>query len=297
MYPAPDSQPDEERIGPIAGIEIIHELSPGIRLSAPESVWPDEAPFDDPIAISHAVGDVAVGGMRHVMDIGMRVSYYTPPGGGTAIRIKNLDPAGPVHVIRVVEPGRRYAVDYEFVPEGPAYRRDVEIATFAHAVTIRGTRLMAHGCGIVLANGAGAICLGTSGVGKSTLARMLDKRGDVRLLNDDRLVIEHGSGAFRLWATPWPGNGGVAREGGAELGVIALIARDRVRSARLLTVRESLPRLLPTLALPIWDRELMAPSIDLVDALLARVPVVELRYPLETATPDWIVETLQNIGR
>jgi hypothetical protein len=286
----------EERTGAIAGIDLVHELSPGIRLSALECAWRHDPPSEEPIVLSHSVGDVSVAGMHHVMDIGMRVSYFTPNGGGSAIRIKNLEPRGPVHLVRVLNPGRKYAVNYEFVPPMPAYRRDVEIISFAHALTVRGTRVMAHGCGLAFDRGVGAICLGTSGVGKSTAARMLSARADVTVLNDDRLVIEQNGERFRLWATPWPGTEGVARNGDSELRVIALIGRDSVRSARMLTGREALTRLLPTLALPIWDHELMERALSLVDSLLERVPVIEMRYPLGAGTSDWIAQTLQATG-
>ena len=264
-------------------------------MRAPECPWRHDRSREDPVVITHKVGDVSTTGMRHVMDIGMRVSYYAPNGGGSAIRIRSLEPAGPAQLVRVVEPGRRYSVDYEFTPPNPAYRRDVEITTFAHALTVRGTRVMAHGCGVMFERGGGAICLGTSGVGKSTASRMLGGRSDMTVLNDDRLVIEEDGERFRLWATPWPGTEGVARNGDAELEVIAMIGRGESPSARVLTAREALPRLLPTLALPIWDHELMARMLALVDELLQRVPVIEMRYPLEGGTAEWIAQTLQTM--
>ena len=278
--------------GPIAGIEIIHLLEPEIELEPLHAVWSHGEALDSPVSIRHGIGDVSVAGMRHIMDIGMRVSYFAPAGGGVAIRIRNLDPAGPVHLVRVERPGYEYAVKYEFAPARPAYRRDVEITTFAHALTVRGTRLMAHGCGVVLGDGRGVICLGTSGAGKSTASRMLDGLRGTRLLNDDRLVIERRASGFHLWGTPWPGTAGVARAGDATLSKIALIARGARHERRLVPRREALPRLLTTLALPIWDQSLMGDNLDFVEALLERVPVVELRYPLDERTPDWLVETL-----
>ena len=280
------------RTGPISGIEIIHRADPEIRLEPAHGAWGAEKPTDPPVAISHGIGDVSVDGMRHVMNIGMRVSYFAPVDGGIAIRIRNLDPAGPVHLVRVERPGYDYVVSYEFPPEQPAYRRDVEIAAFAHALTVRGTRLMAHGCGVVVGDGRGVICLGTSGAGKSTASRMLDGYSGIRLLNDDRLVIERRPTGFHLWGTPWPGTAGVARAGDAPLSKIALISQGIRHESRRLSRREALGRVLPTLALPIWDQSLMGEALEFVDELLARVPVVELRYPLDPTTQGWLAETL-----
>jgi hypothetical protein len=285
-------EPVRDTTGAIAGIEILHEVEPGIRLGALPTTWPRGAARDDPVVIRHAIGDVNVEGMRLIMNVGMRVSYYAPSSGGIAIHIRNLDRAGPVHLVRIAQPGRRYSVSYEFAPSTPAYRRDVEITAFSHALTVRGNRLMAHGCGVVLGDDRGAMCLGTSGTGKSTASRMLDGRKGTRVLNDDRLVVERTPNAFHLWATPWPGTAGVARTGDAPLGVIALIGRGPSRSTRRLTPREALSRLLPTLALPIWDSSLMGASLEFVNALLQRVPVIEMKYPLDDHTPDWLVDTL-----
>jgi hypothetical protein len=278
--------------GPISGIEIIHHAEPEIQLEPARGVWAGEKATDAPVSISHAIGDVSVDGMRHVTDIGLRVSYFAPMSGGIAVRIRNLDPKGPVHLLRVVRPGCEYTVSYEFAPASPAYRRDVEIAAFAHALTVRGTRLMAHGCGVIAGDGRGVVCLGTSGAGKSTASRMLDGWRDARLLNDDRLVIERRETGFQLWSTPWPGTAGVARTGDAKLSTIALIGRGAQREKRVLARREALPRVLATLALPIWDQSLMWDALGFVDALLEQVPVVELRYPLDATTPEWLAETL-----
>jgi hypothetical protein len=36
----------------------------------------------------------------------------------------------------------------------------------------------------------------------------------------------------------------------------------------------------------------MGEALEFVDELLARVPVVELRYPLDPTTQGWLAETL-----
>ena len=280
------------RTGPISGIEIVHHVEPGIELEPARGIWSREEAFDGPVSISHAIGDVSVDRMRHVTDIGLRVSYFAPANGGTAVRIRNLDPRGPTHLLRVLRPGYEYAVSYEFAPLSPVYRRDVEIAAFTHALTVRTTRMMAHGCGLIAGNGRGVVCLGTSGAGKSTASRMLDDRCGARVLNDDRLVIERRAAGFQLWSTPWPGTSGVARPGDAKLSMIALIGRGTRRERRVLAPREALPRVLATLALPIWDQSLMWDAVGFVDELLEQIPVVELRYPLDAATPEWLAEAL-----
>ena len=289
----PDVPAIKDRLGPVGGIEIVHELTEGIRLTDPLTAWAHTPPTTDPITIRHGVGGASVDGLRLVMEVGQRVSYFDDRSGRAAVRILNIVPGEPAHVVRTDHEGRAYSVEYEFRPKQAVYRRDIEITSFVHAIAARGNRLMAHGCGAVLPGGFGAICLGHSGAGKSTAYRMMDAVSGVRVLNDDRLVLERRPGIFQLWATPWPGTAGIARAGDAPLGVVALIGRGDQRVTRRLDGAEALTRILSTLALPIWDPMLMDAALAAVDDLVARVPVIEMRYPLDSTTPGWMIDTLQ----
>ena len=289
----PDGRGAEDRLGSVGGISISHELGDGVRLTDPPVHWTESSSTAAPIVIQHGVGAARVDGLRRVMDVGLRVSYYETESGESAVRIANILAGEPAHVIRTDPEGRHYRVEYEFAPKAPVYRRDIEITAFVHAIGVRGTRLMAHGCGAVLPGGTGAICLGHSGAGKSTAYRMMDGVSGVRVLNDDRLVLERRTGSFQLWSTPWPGTAGVARAGDAQLGIIALIGRGARREARPLGGRAALSRILSTMALPIWSPAHMGAALGAVEDLLERIPVIELRYPLAEATPAWMIDTLQ----
>lgn len=231
------------------------------------------------------------------MRVNERVTYYDGGTAGPVVRMEGIDPAAPLVVLRTERPGHDYAVEYARFPLGPVLHRGAEMSAFALALAARERGLLAHGCGFVLPSGRGALCLGVSGAGKSTLARMMTTAPDCRVLNDDRLVLTREVSGIRMWSTPWPGNAGIAREGDAPLGVIAMIGRASAFSIRALTPRGALPTLLKTILVPLWDMAQAGAGLALVDVIVASVPIVELAYPLAPESPGRIVSALTEIGR
>ncbi len=284
-------------LGAIGGIEIHHEIGEGIVLEDPIARdWVGGAATREPLVIRHEVGDVSVDGLRPVLDVEPWSTYFDDGRGGSVIRYRSHARQMPVRVMRTVEPGISYVVNYEFRPEIPMMRRDKELAAYTLALCDRGLGVMAHGCGFVLPRGRIALGLGVSGAGKSTLASMMLGQPRVSVLNDDRVALTVEAGGLHGWATPWPGSAGIWGEGGGRLGVIAFIGRGAERSLVQLAPREALSRLLKTLALPLWSARGMDQGLAFVERLLAEVPVVELRYPLEPDTAEWVVEALSGVA-
>ena len=283
-------------LGAIGGIEIHHDVGEEIVLEDPVARdWIGGAPTRAPIMIRHAVGDVSVAGLRPVLDVEPWSTYFDDGRGGTVIRYRSHARNMPVRVLRTVAPGSEYVVHYAFRPDIPMMRRDKELAAFTLALCDRGLGVMAHGCGFALPRGPVALGLGVSGAGKSTLATMMLGQSDVAVLNDDRVALTLEPNGLHGWATPWPGSAGIWGEGGGPLGVVAFIGRG-ARSIAPVTARDALRRLLETLALPLWSPKGMDEGLAFVERLIAEVPVVELRYPLEPDTAVWVVEALSEVA-
>jgi hypothetical protein len=285
-------------VPPIAGISIVHEADEGIEfLGSPTfGANPVDVP-DGSIWLRHRVGASDFEQLRPVVRVNERVTYYDGGSAGPVVRMEGLDPAAPLVVLRTEHPGYEYAVEYARMPLGPVLHRGAEMSAYALALAARERGLLAHGCGFVLPSGSAALCLGVSGAGKSTLARMMTSAAGCCVLNDDRLVLTRESTGLQMWSTPWPGNAGIAREGDAPLGVIALIGRGSLFSVRSLMRRDALQRLLKTLLVPLWDMAHAGAGLDLVDDLIASVPIVELAYPLAHESPELIVNALTEIAR
>jgi hypothetical protein len=285
-------------VPPIAGISIVHEADEGIEFLGSPTIGAD--PVDVPdgsMWLRHRVAESDLERLRPVVRVNERVTYYDGGTAGPVVRMEGLDPAAPLVVLRTERPGYEYAVEYARMPLGPVLHRGAEMSAYALALAARERGLLAHGCGFVLPSGRAALCLGISGAGKSTLARMMMSAAGCTVLNDDRLVLTRESTGLRMWSTPWPGNAGIARDGDAPLGVIALIGRGSSFSVSLLARRDALQRLLKTLLVPLWDMAHAGAGLDLVDDLIASVPIVELAYPLMRESADVIRNALTEIAR
>jgi hypothetical protein len=284
-------------VPPIAGISIVHEADEGIEFLGSPTIGanPIDVP-DGSMWLRHRVAASDLVRLRPIVRVNERVTYFDGGAAGPIVRMEGIDPAAPLVVLRTERSGYEYAVEYARIPLGPVLHRGAEMSAYALALAARERGLLAHGCGFVLPSGRAALCLGISGAGKSTLARMMTNAAGCTVLNDDRLVLTRESTGLRMWSTPWPGNAGIAREGDAPLGVIALIGRGSSFSARALVRRDALQRLLKTLLVPLWDMACVGAGLDIVNDIIASVPIVELAYPLTHESPDLIVNALAEIA-
>jgi hypothetical protein len=288
----------DEVVAPIAGIALVHRIGEGIQLAAPVNAsWSGSVEREEPIVLSHQVGDVTIDGLTAVMEVEPWSTYYADAAGHITVRFYSHEDGVPEFLLRTERAGYEYAVVYGAVPTRPQIRMDKEMSAYTLALAARRRGVIAHGCGFVLPTGRAALCLGVSGAGKSTLGRMMLERTDVRVLNDDRIALTREADGIHAWGTPWPGRAGIARAGDAPLGVLAFISRGESHRVLTITARDALYRLLSTVALPLWNTSEVDESLSLLEKLILDVPVVDLSYPLSADTPAWIERTLTDITR
>lgn len=162
-------------------------------------------------------------------------------------------------------------------------------------------RLRAYG-GLVLhgtaaeVDGQGILCVGISGTGKSTLARLLDAAGDT-VLTDERPVLrqwpppEDGatpSRDFRVYGSPWPSSAGFARDAWAPLRRIYFLEHGATDRLTPLPPRDAVSRLVHVATIPWQDPVLLDPCLATVDALLQAVPCSVLSFRPTPAVVDMI---------
>jgi hypothetical protein len=80
-----------------------------------------------------------------------------------------------------------------------------------------------HAVGIVDPTGQGHLCLGHSGAGKSTTARLWRSQPHTRILSDDRIILRAHDGRIWMYGTPWHGDAGIASPDSAPLSRIYLL--------------------------------------------------------------------------
>ena len=156
--------------------------------------------------------------------------------------------------------------------------------------------LVLHGTAAEI-DGQGILCVGISGTGKSTLARLLDTAG-AKVLTDERPALRQWpaqglgtslSNPFRVYGTPWPSSAGFARNEWAPLRRLYFLEhgeRDRIAPV---APSEAVRRLLHVATIPWQDPALLDPCLATIETLLHAVPCAVLAF---RPTPD-IVEVIR----
>lgn len=152
--------------------------------------------------------------------------------------------------------------------------------------------LVLHGSAAML-DGQGILCVGVSGVGKSTMARLLHAAG-ATVLTDERPAIrqwppptgtpETAEGArahavdFRVHGTPWPSSAGFASNTCAPLRRIYFLEHGTADRLTALTPREAFHRLVHVTTIPWQDAALFDPCLKTLETLLQSVPCATLAF-------------------
>lgn len=142
-------------------------------------------------------------------------------------------------------------------------------------------RLLVHGAVIEL-EGRAYLFTAPSGTGKSTHIRLWRQYlGDaVRVINGDKPFVripEHRDELPVVYGTPWAGKEGWQCNDSAPLAGIVLLSRSEpgASSIRLASAALNLDKIMRQVYFP-SDAGAAALTLDLLDAMLARVPVYEL---------------------
>ncbi len=183
--------------------------------------------------------------------------------------------------------------DYYFSTDDLVFK-DVGLLVLVLSLHARGG-LLFHGSASILGNN-GIICVGRSGIGKSTISRILDKceatvlsceRPIVRL-NPSMLGGDDSSCTASVYGTPWPNVGGFALNQSAPLRRIFFLEQGCENRITPLTAKEASPRLIQ-FANILWDHpKLFDPCLQTVEALLSSVPTAVLSFKPDESVVDVI---------
>jgi len=152
------------------------------------------------------------------------------------------------------------------------YPLDQILAMF-HFSAHRG--LIVHAAGISRGD-VGVFCAGRSGAGKTTLMQQWRGIESVFGLSDDRIVIREIDGSFRLFGTPWAGEGRIASHGDVRLKSLAFIHHGEHNEIRPISPEVALKQLLPTSSILWFDRPALERALSLCHDLVQTVPAFEI---------------------
>jgi len=267
------------RVAPVAGIAITHELMDGIELESAVTVdWQGTKEAARPLVIRHEVGDVSTRRMTKVLDVPPWCTFHRHERGEPASHFHAV--FGEVDRLLSCEaPGSRYVVRYGEAPHSPVVALQSELTTFSFALAARGAGLIAHACAFILPEGAGVLCPGMSGAGKTTLARLLrDNAPAIDLLTDDRAIVTL-EDRLTLWGSPWPGSARVTGSGQAPLSAVMFIRHGRAVALRAVSPGEAFRRMVNSLSMPLWEPARCGRALEIVDAIVSQAALLEAAYP------------------
>lgn len=120
-----------------------------------------------------------------------------------------------------------------------------------------------------------------SGTGKSTQAALWAQHAGAEIINGDRTLLRERDGVWRAYGCPMCGTSGIHRQGVEPIHAIVMLSQSAENAVTRLTAGEAFQRLYPEITVPRWDRALVLRAMELLDALMARVPIYAL-----ACTPD-----------
>ena len=150
-----------------------------------------------------------------------------------------------------------------------------------------------HHCACAVHNGKAYIFAGRSGIGKSTMSRLLDASGAFRVIGDDRIVVRHPAGnSFTAYGTPWPSTAGFAENASAPLGGIFFLHQSKTNRIEPISSGAAFKQLLPVSDIPWYDQLLMDGILKHCEQMAESVPVWDVFFRPD---PDIVTELLNRM--
>lgn len=158
--------------------------------------------------------------------------------------------------------------------------------------------VMLHACGIKFIN-KGLLFVGTSGAGKSTIARLWHKNsedkensGSIIVLNDDRVIIRKKGKRFWLFGTPWHGELNQCSPQRAPIEKIFFLRHAQSNYLKIIPPAQAAARLLNHSLAVFWNKQNMESALVLYSELLKNMPCYELGFVPDKTVLDFIKNTL-----
>jgi hypothetical protein len=145
-----------------------------------------------------------------------------------------------------------------------------------------------HACGVVDSLGQGHLFLGQSGAGKTTLARLWEKKPGVTILNDDRIVLRKADEKFWMFGTPWHGEGRMSSPCRAPLRRIYFLRRGEKNEFIPQRVPASIGGLFACSFLPFYNPQAVEFSLAFYEEVVKKVQCGELRVFPDERVIDFI---------
>jgi len=158
-----------------------------------------------------------------------------------------------------------------------------------YMISLLGTGLgmLFHGAGVI-DQGKGYLFAGQGTAGKTTIARLWQGLPGVQVVNDDKVIIRKEARGFRLYGTPWHGEGGMALPDSAPLRQVFILKQASQNYVKSLPPAQAASSLLTRSFIPLWDAGKMAFTLGFLDELCQSIPCLELGFLPDSSIVDFL---------
>lgn len=146
---------------------------------------------------------------------------------------------------------------------------------------------------LVEKDGFGVFFLDPSGMGKSTQAKLWERRLGADFLIGDRPVMRKIDGKWRGFGMPWDGKDEIYRQ--ASVPVRALVWLEQAKENRIAPMSpvQAMTVMLKQAMMPVWDDAAMNDAAALMGALARELPMYHLRCLPDEAAARLTYDTLR----
>lgn len=122
---------------------------------------------------------------------------------------------------------------------------------------------------------------GPSGIGKTTQAKLWSNYKNAEMINGDKVILYKKDGCWYGYGSPYAGSSKCYVNDSCELKYLFLLKQGTSCSLKKLSLAESFKQIYTGITLNRWNAEYVQIACDLVEELVADIPVYEF-----TCTPD-----------
>ncbi len=128
----------------------------------------------------------------------------------------------------------------------------------------------------VLERGAAVLFMGSSGMGKSTQARLWQDTFHSKIISSDAPAVYPTKQGAVAYGMPWDGSDHILCQDNGKVAAMVHLGKEKENQIRRLSTQEAFHILLQQGHLPMWDEEYMDQAILVLKRLSQRVPMYHL---------------------